>query len=689
MEYKRDFTVQADLVPCKIPVVEQPNKGGLGIAELRKDPPEPVIVTAPLLSSVAVNSTLVLFWDNIQVDSYTLTEDQHNSGLIVFNVRPNQIQDSDRAELIYQIYSPVGGNPAVSDPYYVRVNTKAPGNPPLNSTDPINHNLTAPRGIPDPITDAIAAQGVDVLIDPWLPLTHMEVGDVLTLTWGQTKITMPPLTADQIGKVMTVHVPESVILATPNTLNLQVFYDIRDNVGNWSLLSPSAKTDIEAGPNTLPAPRVVDAVGDNDIDLAELGTADVRVLIPVYTPWSAGDRVTLYWYGTTLQGAEVNETRTYTMLGSDEGFPVELKISNAAAVAIAGGRAIVYYEVNGVRRSKRTAITVSGAVQDLPPPDVSEAVGGLLDPANVLPAGATVIVHAYAGMSSADKIILYWSGTTADGGSTFYTAEQPGNSVGRDVVFYVPKAQHVDSLAGGSVVLYYHVTTAQNVGRDSDTRTLLVKASQPDPGLDLRRPEVPAAYGIDHDHLNFASAMYSDQHLLVTVSYTGMAVGQKVRLNWDGTVRYTEELPVNTIGTLQFFVPRLEVVDMIGRTVTITYTVTLANGSSGGTSPPLYLGIDPQSQDLAPPRISVGSQTAIVQYTGMSSAQTVRVAWWGVVSRVTEELTGSNSGTLSFNIPASWINENAGREVLVNYTTHRIGSGEGTLEFSRVLRHRV
>jgi len=482
MEYQRDLTLRAELPAPKIPVVEQPNKGGLGVAELRKDPAENVIVTAPLLSSVAVLSTLVLFWDNLLVDSYVLTEDQYASGLIVFSVPSDQILDSDSSELVYQAYSPVGGNPSASGPYYVRVNTKAPGNPPLNSTEPINYNLTPPHNIPAVITDAIAAVGIDVLIDAWLPPSHMEVGDVLTLTWGQTKLTQAPLTTADLNRPVTVHVSEAVILATSNTLGLEVFYDIRDNVGNWSLLSPSAKTDVEAGPSSIVAPRVLDAVGDNDIDLAELGTRDVRVLIPVYTAWTINDRVILYWFGSTPEGAEVNEIKSYTMQGDDEGFAVELQISNAAAIAIAGGRAIVYYEVNGTRRSRRVAITVSGVVKNLPEPSVTEALNGVLDPADVTAAGATVVVPAYAGMSNTDSIILYWAGTTADGGNTFFSTDKPGNNNNRDVIFNVPKTAHVDSLAGGSVSLYYHVTNAANIGRDSDILPLVVKSAGPATG---------------------------------------------------------------------------------------------------------------------------------------------------------------------------------------------------------------
>ena len=672
--------------PPGIPVVDLANKGGLGVLELRKNPPEDVQVTAIIKPGyINPGDTLFLYWDGEEVDSYTIEKPQSDTGFLLFNVHPQYILDTESARVEYSSFTAPVANEATSFPYFVRVKTTVPGDPdPVPATPVLNENLAKPNGIPAIIDDAVANNGITVTIVPWI---YMDVGDVLTLTWGQTQIKLPSITQDQVGKPISVPVDRATILATSNTLGLRVFYDIRDVVGNWSLQSLPAITDVEAGANNLPPPRVREAAGDNDINLTELGLSNAHVDIPIYSPWSIGDSIVLHWVGKTAGGVAVEQTVTYVTRPDDEGWPISLEIDNANVVALAGGSAIVYYEVNNLHRSRRLSITVSGAIQKLPPPDVREQVGGVLDPANVTAAGATVIVPAYAGMNSTDKIVLYWTGTTAGGGNTSYTAEKPGNNNNQDVIFNVPKAQHVDILAGGSVSLYYHVVTAQGIGRDSDPLPLSVKAGQPDPGLDLRRPEVPKAYGANRDHLNFASAMYNDDYLVVTVGYTGMAIGQRVRLNWGATVPYTTELPVTTIGTIQFQVPRLEVVDMIGRTVAITYTVTLANGNAGGTSDPLSLIIDSQSRELTAPRMAIGNQTAIIQYTGMSSPpQTVRIAWWGVSTHYSDDIAVNGATSVSVPIPASWRSENVGRLVLVNYTTHVIGSGTGTLEFSRVLR---
>ncbi|MCI8208396.1 hypothetical protein AUC61_02505 [Pseudomonas sp. S25] len=680
MNHERNKAIAPSLVKPKIPVVEQTGKGGLGVAELRKNPPEDVIVTAPLLSSVALGSTLVLFWDGVNVDSYILNEDQQATGLIIFNVPPGQILDAENSELVYEIFTPVGGNPVTSFPGYIRVNTKVPGNPALNSTEPINQALTPPGNIPTPITDAIAENGINVIIAPWLPATHMEVGDVLTLTWGQTKITLPPLTVADLNKPITVHVSKEVILATSNTLGLKVFYDIRDNVGNWSLMSPATSVDVEAGPNTLPAPRVQEALGDKDINLAELGVQNAHVDLPVYSGWTVGDQVKIYWFGTTQGGVEVNETDTYQMKDTDEGFVVTREIPNAAVVAIANGRAIIYYEVNGVRRSKRLAITVSGVVQKLPAPDVREQVGGVLDPASVPAAGATVVVKPYPGMSSADQIVIYWVGKTAGGDTTHFTGQQPGNDLSQEVIFRVPKVTQVDPLAGGTVDVYYTVISGTGT-RDSATLPLSVRAVSP--GLDLRKPRVPKAYG-DGTRLNFDSAMYYDDYLSVIVNFTGMAIGQRVQLRWAGTVVYlSANQPVEFVGDMEFRIPRMEVVDVIGRSATMTYTVTLANGTVAGPSDALTLSVDTQTYDLIPPVISADNSIVTLRYTDMHAPHTGRIRWEGIVKHDTDE-QDLDTRPEEFRIPINWVTENRGREVLINYTVYR---GEGRhLIFSRVLR---
>lgn len=457
-----------------IPVVDQANKGGLGVLELRKNPPEPVVVTAPIALGMQVNTTLVLYWDTVVVDSYRISQEQLGTGLIVFRVQPHLILDNDNAVFYYTSASPVGGNPDTSPSRTVIVNTRVPGNPPLNPTDPINANLQPPRNIPNPVTDANSANGITVTIPNW---DYMEVGDVLTLTWGQTRIPFGrPLEQADLDRPLTIHVSQATILANSNTLGLKVFYDIRDIVGNWSLNSPPFLTDVEAGPNTMPAVRVTEADASGDIGLSRLGTGNAHVTVPVYTPWTALDHVAIRWHGLTAAGTSVDETVEFNMTPDDEGFPVTREIQNATVTAIAGGTAVVYYEVNNVRRSRRKALTVSGAIPPLAKPQVLEEQNGVLDPATLPASGATVVVPQYPGMAVNDRIYLYWEGLTAAGDPTHYSDNQVVTALGF-VTFSVPTAANVTPLAGGGVQIYYTVVSGL-VNRTSDTLDLDVKRNE-------------------------------------------------------------------------------------------------------------------------------------------------------------------------------------------------------------------
>lgn len=468
--------LQAPTMPAPwIPVLEQSNKGGLGVGELRKNPPVPVRVTAFRDAGITVDSTLSLYWDRVLVDQYVMSQEQHDTGMVNFDVHPNEIPDGVDIEIFYTSVTREGVNPTVSEPYFVLVNTRVPGNPPLNATEPVNNNLPPPRGIPNPVTDGNSATGITVIIDNWV---NMEIGDILTLTWGQTRIPFGrPLEQADLDRPLAIFVSQATILANSNMLGLKVFYDIRDIVDNWSLNSPPFITDVEAGPNTMPAVRVTEADANGNIDLARLGTGNAHVMVPVYTPWTALDRVAIRWHGLTAGGTSVDETVEFNMTPDDEGFPVTKEIQNATVTAIAGGTAVVYYEVNNVRRSRRRPLTVSGVIPPLPKPQLLEEQNGVLDPATLPAAGATVVVPQYPGMALNDRIYLYWEGTTAAGDPTHYSADQPVTALGF-VTFSVPTAANITPLAGGSVRIFYTVVTGL-ASRTSDTLDLSVKRNQP------------------------------------------------------------------------------------------------------------------------------------------------------------------------------------------------------------------
>lgn len=678
MKYTLDTSINATLFAPTIPVVSRPGKGGLGVAELRKTPPEDIIVTALMVPGLQPGSISVLYWDKVNVDSYVLTTTLIATGLITFNVPPGGIVDTDQAELIYEIYSPVGGNPAASLPYHVRVNTKVPGDPPLNSTEPVNSKLAPPGNIPPVITDVIAAAGINVTIAPW---TYMEVGDVLTLTWGQTTLVQPPLTADQLNKPVTVFVDKATIELTRNTSGLQVFYDIRDNVGNWSLRSPPKITDVLVKDKVLPKPRVKEAINDDDIALGELGGANGHVDIPVYDNRVVGDRITLFWSGTTPGGFRVDQTVSYTVQTSDQGFDITLEIDNANIVAIAGGSASVRYEINGGERgSYSTEITVSGAVQKPPAPEVVQAHGtGQLNPEDVPATGATVSIKWSAGMLPGHRVFLYWDGTTAAGGKTHYTAEQTVTVAGQDLIFLVPKDSQVVPLSGGALELYYVITSlAGGAQRESEHRALQVTGVAP---MIFPAPWI-SEIGEQGTQLDY-KLINNDVHVIVP-DYN-MQIGDTVKVYWQGRVQISTAIQtVTTIGPMSFVISKYEVIDAIGSSINIWYTVKRPPSPTTHTSRIKQISVLPQDLDLSAPTINSSNTNVRVIRGNLHTGYTVQVRWIGVTTHDTETKVLASEAELDFTIPTAWANENMGKEVRINYSVHL--PGDARARFSRLLR---
>ena len=205
--------------------------------------------------------------------------------------------------------------------------------------------------------------------------------------------------------------------------------------------------------------------------------------------------------------------------------------------------------------------------------------------------------------------------------------------------------------------------------------------------FNLVAPKVLEAKGPDGKSLNF-NDVYNSTHVTAQVPhYVDMFNGHAVRVRWtNGRYKYdTETLIVGTPGPMNFKIPRLEVIDSIGTLVTVNYSVRLTPSAPLIISKSLSLNIDKQTFDLAEPRLSADRKQVTVKFLNMTPGYTVRVRWHGVVVRDTESKPIQNSSSMAFDIPATWIKENTGKTVLINYSVHHSGSNDN-LMFSRLLR---
>ncbi|WP_192563946.1 beta-propeller fold lactonase family protein [Pseudomonas gozinkensis] len=199
-------------------------------------------------------------------------------------------------------------------------------------------------------------------------------------------------------------------------------------------------------------------------------------------------------------------------------------------------------------------------------------------------------------------------------------------------------------------------------------------------------PKIPKATGAG-DHLNF-NDMYSDNELIVQVPhYTGMARGHTVRITFDNP-RHTYHSAVVTVGTpgvINVPVPRVEVVDAIGHTVSVYYTVRETPGTALIYSRTQLLHIAPYPFDLRAPTLASDKKTLSVSYVGMITGYTVRIRAVGKTVWESDERKVQTGTIPTFTLSGDWLAANKGVLTLINYSVYKSGSGE-RLMFSKVLR---
>jgi hypothetical protein len=128
------------------------------------------------------------------------------------------------------------------------------------------------------------------------------------------------------------------------------------------------------------------------------------------------------------------------------------------------------------------------------------------------------------------------------------------------------------------------------------------------------------------------------------------------------------------------------VVDNIGLITPITYKVRPVGETGYETSDALNLRIESQPIPLPEPRINSENSVVTLQYPDMSPGHTGRVRWIGIASHDTP-VQLLDTRPEEYDIPLAWVNENRGKQVLINYTVQL--SSDGRLLFSQVLRKAI
>ncbi len=185
---------------------------------------------------------------------------------------------------------------------------------------------------------------------------------------------------------------------------------------------------------------------------------------------------------------------------------------------------------------------------------------------------AVLNVDPYPGMACGDKLVLSWSGIDADGAAYFYKTQRfvSNAQVGKVIVFIV-RAPHIAALDGGSLEVYYTLSSAGLSG-PVESRRLQLEVG------DVRQALLAAQ--VDDAIGGWLAPGRVAEGTQVTIRpYARMAVGDTVFLSWAGNTPshgFSDSLSIEhfAVGSdISFWIDPHFITPNLGSVVTLSYFV--------------------------------------------------------------------------------------------------------------------
>jgi hypothetical protein len=656
---------------------------GIGYADTL-DPQVPLSVRVGPYLEINEGDVIDLYCDNQLAINYTVKREDLTPGIYNFVVLPldQKFIRQDSITLLYEVTKPIGGQKNQSVPATIPVKLTLPGGTDTNPATPYeNERLAKPKVSPEDVITS--PEGVSVEIAPYM---NMAVGDTITLSWHGELIRAEIADDSQVGLPVIIPVSKEIIDQAGDSDRLEVRYEIRDIVNNWSRWSLPVYLEVEAGESSLPAP-VTPQAPDMELDLDRLSQADVQVLVIAHPDIQRGDELVLTVERNTPEGEPLEPyvaSQTITSQSSFYGF----KVPNAQFQPIAQGRARlqyrVYQQAGNALRSKSLTLNIVGSPMELALPRVpaAEQNEGVLDPAS---RNVIAIVPAYYFMSEGNDVHLFWMGKTQSGANVMHDELKTvaSGDVGSQVDFSIPD-DRVGLLAGGSVEVYYTVNTFNRAFFKSPSLVLRVSDDR-----DMPLP-LPTILEADNDTLDPADTL--NGATVVIGSSANLRVGDQVKVSWKGAKGSDEKetvIAADSAGNALSVVFSSALVNINeGERVSVEYTVQRASGIVQ-TSDVFRVTIVPSLSALPAPsmdKVEPGGtlDPGLIPATGaivrvkydMRTGDRVKVVWTSASRHETDEQTVSGETVLAFTVPKRFIDEAAGSQGNVGYEVMRGGSSK-------------
>jgi hypothetical protein len=204
------------------PSLPQANKFGIGAKAAAH-----LIVTITPYAAMDEGDLITLFWDGCYVASKLLAIDDIGQPLTLRV--PESFVQSGTVSSWYQVQK-IGNTPATSPDKKVLIKLDCPGGNLTHNITEQNQSLAPPT-----LSDRQPKNGVMVTIEAY---ENMAAQDEITLRWGDLRMDLPALNAQNVGKPITLNVPPAMILEAGDDSSLEITYCVIDLVGNNSRWAP-------------------------------------------------------------------------------------------------------------------------------------------------------------------------------------------------------------------------------------------------------------------------------------------------------------------------------------------------------------------------------------------------------------------------------------------------------------------
>ncbi|NVZ66411.1 hypothetical protein HX867_30320 [Pseudomonas gingeri] len=227
------------------PVILSVNPAGIGAIDVA-DPAKPLPVLVGPLDLKPLDH-IDLYWGAI-ADPVSSYDHPRNAppinDFVTLAVDTGNIESArDPVPVRYRFTPFPGSTSQDSDITHIRVKLEAPGGIDIDPATPYENEALRPPRVQPPAV-IVDPQGVRVIVTPY---EQMSEGDRIRVSWAESTVDHPPLTAAEAGTEVVIPIPPQIIETVGDSSKLPVRYEVHDVVGNWSKRSPATEVVVSIG----------------------------------------------------------------------------------------------------------------------------------------------------------------------------------------------------------------------------------------------------------------------------------------------------------------------------------------------------------------------------------------------------------------------------------------------------------